>query len=60
MAWRRRSTPGGYRASSSMSASARLERLHRDSACAVVDAGGEAVLREAGLDESEIAKLKRS
>jgi crotonobetainyl-CoA:carnitine CoA-transferase CaiB-like acyl-CoA transferase len=28
--------------------------------CSDVDADGEAVLREAGLDESEIAKLKRS
>jgi hypothetical protein len=28
--------------------------------CSDVDADGEAVLREAGLDESEIAKLKGS
>ena len=28
-------------------------------ACSAVDADGEAVLREAGLDESEIAKLRK-
>jgi crotonobetainyl-CoA:carnitine CoA-transferase CaiB-like acyl-CoA transferase len=35
-------------------------KLGSRQACAEVDADGEAVLREAGLDESEIAKLKGS